>query len=290
MTTAELLPTLGWPMASPKETFLAHADAQGFDPTVDNLRRNLTEIKLEALKQVKDLDEDGLRQVMPGLYQKIVVITIQIAAHVGLAVGLALEALDEARTGASISQFSREVRNQMTETGVALKRRNSNHLAKMVAEIEVQRLAWRHNHEFLSWLGFRRADARYPAKDRRERLDAFKVRQRLLKCRDAVIELLGPSLSTALEAHDRFMLANRWRLAPSVDHSVERYIWPLLSYQPGSTVLLEMARYEYDAHRDSGMNEEKLKASRKKLALALRKQLADSLENIPEPACAGVLS
>ncbi|MGB1012576.1 MAG: hypothetical protein ACPG4T_00470 [Nannocystaceae bacterium] len=276
-------------MVSPKETFLAHADAQGFDPTVDGLRRNLTEIKLAALQQVRGLDEAGLKEVMPGLYQKIVVMTIQIAAHVGLGVGLALEALDEARTGASISQFSREVRNQMTETGVALKRRNSNQLAKLVAEIEVQRLAWRHNHEFLSWLGFRRGDSRYPVKDRRERLDAFKVRQRLLKCRDAVIELLGPSLATALEAHDRFMLANRWRLAPTAEHSVERYIWPLLSYQPGPTVLLEMARYEYDAQRDNGADDSRLKASRKKLALALRKQLAESLNDVPEAACAGVI-
>jgi len=277
-------------MVSPKETFLAHADAQGFDPTVDGLRRSLTEIKLEALQQVRGLDEDGLKEVMPGLYQKIVVITIQIAAHVGLGVGLALEALDEARTGASISQFSRDVRNQMTETGVALKRRNSNQLAKLVAEIEVQRLAWRHNHEFLSWLGFRRGDPRYPVKDRRERLDAFKVRQRLLKCRDAVIDLLGPSLATALEAHDRFMLANRWRLAPTPEHSVERYIWPLLSYQTGPTVLLEMARYEYDAQRDTGADDARLKASRKKLALALRKQLAESLSDVPAAACAGVIS
>ncbi len=277
-------------MVSPKETFLAHADAQGFDPTVDNLRRQLTEIKLEALEQVQDLDEVGLKKVMPGLYQKIVVMTIQIAAHVGLAVGLALEALDEAQTGASISKFSREVRNQMTETGVALKRRNSNQLAKMVAEVEVQRLAWRHNHEFLSWLGFRRGDPRYPAKDRRERLDAFKVRQRLLKCRDSVIELLGPNLATALEAHDRFMLANRWRLAPSIDHSIERYVWPLLSYQSGPTVLLEMARHEFDAQRDKGIKPEKLAASQKKLAKALRSQLADSLQNIPDAACSGVLS
>jgi hypothetical protein len=96
---------------------------------------------------------------MPGLYERIVVTTIQIAAHVGLGVGLALEALDEVHSKTSLSLFSREIREMMTETGVSLKRRHSNRIAKLVAEIEAQRLAWRHNHEFLSWLGFRRDDS-----------------------------------------------------------------------------------------------------------------------------------
>lgn len=277
-------------MVSAKDTFLAHADGSGFDPTVSQLRRNLTEVKLETLNQVKDLDEAGLKVVMPGLYEQIVVTTIQIAAHVGLGVGLALEALDEMEHGASISQFSREVRNQMTETGVALKRRHSNQIAKLVAEVEIQRLAWRHNHEFLSWLGFRRGDPRYPVTDRLERLNAFKVQQRLLKSRDAVVGLIGPLLSAALEAHDRFMLANRWRLSPTPDHAVERYIWPLLSFQPGPVVQLESARFEYDVLEDQGADPGKLKTQKLRILAAFKDQLAFALEHLPDAARAGAIA
>src|SRR5262245_10291056 len=136
-------------MVSAKEVFLAHANNPGFDPTVAELRRSLTAAKQEALTQVRTVPQDGLKQVMPGLYERIVVTTIQIAAHVGLGVGLSLEAIDEANSRTSLSLFSREIREMMTETGVSLKRRHSNRIAKLVAEIEAQRLAWRHNHEFL---------------------------------------------------------------------------------------------------------------------------------------------
>ncbi len=277
-------------MVSAKDTFLAHADGSGFDPTVDDLRRSLTEVKLQTLAKVKDLDESGLKVAMPGLYEQIVVTTIQIAAHVGLAVGLALEALDEIEHGASISQFSREVRNQMTETGVALKRRHSNQIAKLVAEIEVQRLAWRHNHEFLSWLGFRRGDPRYPVTDRLERLNAFKVQQRLLKSRDTVVGLIGAPLAAALEAHDRFMLANRWHLSLTPDHAVERYVWPLLSFQPGPVVLLESARLEHDVLVDQGAAPDKLAAQRRRIVSGFKQQLAQALEHIPEAARAGAIA
>lgn len=277
-------------MASAKEVFIAHADHPGFDPTVAELRRSLTEAKKEAIEKASTVAHDELKKVMPVLYERIVVTTIQIAAHVGLGVGLALEALDEARSYTSLSLFSREIREMMTETGVSLKRRHSNRIAKLVAEIEAQRLAWRHNHEFLSWLAFRRDDPRYPPHDRRERLEAFKLQQRLLASRDAVIVKLGAPLTAALEGHDRFMLANRWRLAPSAEHSVERYSWPLLSLQPGPVTMLEFARLEYDAFVDAGGNRDQAQALLKKIASAMRDQLAAAMEHLPEDARSGLIA
>ena len=85
-------------MSTAREVFIAHAYASGDDERfaiVNEARRSLTTAKLEALDQVEGLDEAGLRLVMPGLYQQIVKTTIQMAARVGVAVGLALEALDE---------------------------------------------------------------------------------------------------------------------------------------------------------------------------------------------------
>ena len=271
-------------MVSATEVFLAHANNSGFDPTVAELRRSLTAAKQEALTQVRTVAQDGLQQVMPGLYERIVVTTIQIAAHVGLGVGLALEALDEVHSRTSLSLFSREIREMMTETGVSLKRRHSNRIAKLVAEIEAQRLAWRHNHEFLSWLGFRRDDPRYTAQNRRERLEAFKVQQRLLASRDAVITKLGVPLTTALEGHDRFMLANRWHLPPSPDHAVERYVWPLLSLQSGPVTMLE-----YDGFVDAGGAKDQASALFDKIAAAFKAQLIAALEHLPEDAQAGVI-
>ena len=54
-------------------------------------------------------------------------------------------------------------------------------------------------------------------------------------------------MCAAIEGHDRFLLTNRWRLEPSDEAAVERCAWPILSLQPGHTVLLEQARYEHDA-------------------------------------------
>jgi len=285
-----MLPTVVPAMASAKEVFLAHADNPGFDPTVAELRLSLTAAKTEALDKSRTVAQDELKKVMPVLYERIVVTTIQIAAHVGLGVGLALEAIDEIRSYTSLSLFSREIREMMTETGVSLKRRHSNRIAKLVAEIEAQRLAWRHNHEFLSWLAFRRDDPRYPPHDRRERLEAFKLQHRLLTSRDAVIVRLGAPLTAALEGHDRFMLANRWHLSPNAEHSVERYTWPLLSLQPGPVAMLEYARFEYDAFIDAGGNKEQATALFKKIAAAMRDQLASALEHLPEDARSGLIA
>ena len=210
------------------------------------MRHSLTEAKRRAVTQADGLDEEELKQVLPDLYLEIISSNIQLAAHLGLAVGMAVNCLDEQTSGVSISSFGRQMRQLMTEMGVQLKKRHSSKVGKFVAEIEAQRLAWRHNHEFLSWLAFRREDG-YPAADRRARLDAFKVQERLLQSRDGISRYLGSTLCAAIEGHDRFLLTNRWRLEPSDEASVERRAWPILSLQPGHTVLIEQARYEHDA-------------------------------------------
>jgi hypothetical protein len=269
-------------MPTPRESFLAELDPATADPHITQLRESLGQAKRETLEQVAGLDEEGLKLVMPGLYQQIVATTIQIAAHKGVATGLALEALDEFRSNVSVSSFSRAVRDQMTETGVIMKRRHSSRIAKLVAEVEAQRLAWRHNHEFLSWLAFRRDDERFPPADRRERLEAFKVQPRLLQSRDAVTAVVGPEMAVALEAHDRFMLANRWRLPPSDEHAVERYVWPLLSYQASVSVLVETARFDLDALIDAAAPPEEVQALRTKVDELFVDQLGRALDCMPE--------
>jgi hypothetical protein len=280
-------------MSTAREVFIAHASASVDDErfvAVNEARRSLTTAKLEALDQVEGLDEAGLRLVMPGLYEQIVKTTIQVAARVGVAVGLALEAVDELQSEVAIGSFSRPVRDQMTETGIAMKRRHASRIAKLVAEIEAQRLAWRHNHEFMSWLGFRRDDDRYPAADRRGRLEAFKIVDRLLRGREAVSHVLGRPLATALEAHDRFMLANRWRLDPRVpEHAVESYVWPLLSFQTGEVVHLELARNHYDALVAAGADPDTRRQKHAELMALFLDQLARALDHVPEGLGTGVV-
>jgi hypothetical protein len=280
-------------MSTARDVFTAHVSASGDDErfaAVIEARRSLTTAKLEALDQVEGLDEGGLRLVMPGLYQQIVKTTIQVAARVGIAVGLALEAVDELNSQVAIGSFSRPVRDQMTETGIAMKRRHASRIAKLVAEVEAQRLAWRHNHEFMSWLGFRRDDDRYPPADRRARLEAFKIVERLLRSREAVSQVLGRPLAIALEAHDRFMLANRWRLDPRIpEHAVEAYIWPLLSFQTGEVVQLELARYHYDALVAAGADDETRRQKHAELIALFVDQLALALDHAPEALGTGVV-
>ena len=280
-------------MSTARDVFLAHVHASADDErtvVVSDARDSLTRAKLEALDQVEGLDEAGLRLVMPGLYQQIVATTIQVAARVGVAVGLALEAVDELRSQVGIGSFSRPVRDQMTETGIAMKKRHSSRIAKLVAEVEAQRLAWRHNHEFMSWLGFRRDDPRYPAGDRRARLEAFKIVERLLRSRDAVAALLGHPLAIALESHDRFMLSNRWRLDPSVpEHAVEAFVWPLLSFQSGAVVNIELARYHYDALVAAGAEQSLREQKLAELVELFTTQLAAALDHVPEGIGTGVV-
>ncbi|PRQ03490.1 hypothetical protein ENSA5_15200 [Enhygromyxa salina] len=280
-------------MTSARDVFLAHLTASADDEryaVVVDARHSLTRAKLEALDQVEGLDEGGLRLVMPGLYQQIIATTIQIAARVGVAVGLALEAVDELRSQVAIGSFSRPVRDQMTETGIAMKRRHSSRIARLVSEVEAQRLAWRHNHEFMSWLGFRRDDERYPAPDRRARLEAFKIVDRLLRSREAVSAMVGHPLAVALEAHDRFMLGNRWRLDPTVpEHAVEAYVWPLLGFQTEEVTNIELARYHFDALVAAGVDDATRGEKLGELLKLFVKQLANSLEHVPEGIGAGVL-
>ena len=94
-------------------------------------------------------------------------------------------------------------------------------------------------------------------------------------------------MAVALEGHDRFMLANRWRLAPGGEAMVERYVWPLLSYQPAPAVKIERARWEYDTLAEAAAAEERLEGERAKLAGLLEAQLGDALSEIPETAYAG---
>jgi hypothetical protein len=280
-------------MSAARDVFLAHVSASADDERyalVLDARSSLTKAKLEALDQIDGLDEGGLRLVMPGLYQQIVTTTIQVAARVGVAVGLALEAVDELRSQVAIGSFSRPVRDQMTETGLALKRRHASRIAKLVAEVEAQRLAWRHNHEFMSWLAFRRDDERYPAAERRARLEAFKIVDRLLRSREAVAMLLGKPLAIALEGHDRFMLINRWRLDPSVpEHAVEAYVWPLLSLQTREVVQVELARYHYDALTSAGVDDAMRAQKLSELVEVFTAQLADALDHVPEGIGTGVV-
>ncbi len=277
-------------MSAARETFLAHVRTPDLDPEVHELRLSLTNMKREALEQVARMDEQRAALVMPGLYEQLVQTTTQLAGHTGLAVALSLSVLDENNSGASLSRFDRELREQMSEISQEMVSRHGSRLAKYVAEIEAQRLIWRHSHEFMSWLAFRRGDERYPAKDRLERLGAFGLQQRLLEARGKVTELLGIGLSAATEASDRFLLSNRWRLADSPEHALERYVWPLLSYLPPSAVKIERMRWEYDAIAEGdGDNADILEGEKAKLSGLLEAQLAQSLRTLPDGANAGEL-
>ena len=276
-------------MPTAREIFLAQVRTPDLDTEVFELRKNLTTLKREALAQVAAVDEARARMVMPGMYEQMVQLEVHLAGHVGLGVAFALSVLDEHHSQASLSRFDRELREAMSEVGATLATRQGSRLARMVAQIESQRLVWRHSHEFMSWLAFRRGDERYPAKDRLERLDAFGVQQRLLEARTVVVALVGVRLSAGIESADRFNLGNRWRLAPTPEHALERYVWPLLSYMPAPLVKLERSRWEYDAIVESGANETVLEGERAKIAGLLEAQLAEALGDAPESARAGLL-
>lgn len=276
-------------MPTAREIFLAQVRTPDLDTEVYELRKSLTTLKREALAQVAAVDEQRARMVMPNLYEQMVQLEVHLAGHVGLGVAFALTVLDEHHSQASLSRFDRELRESMSEVGATLATRQGSRLARMVAQIESQRLVWRHSHEFMSWLAFRRGDERYPAKDRLERLDAFGVQQRLLEARTVVVGLVGVRLSAGIESSDRFNLGNRWRLAPTHEHALERYVWPLLSYMPAPMVRLERARWEFDAFVEGGANEAVLEGERAKIAGLLEAQLAEALGDAPESARAGLL-
>ena len=271
----------------PRESFLAQVRTPDLDAEVHELRTALTNLKTEALQQVAGMEPAQALHVMPALYEQTVQMLVHLAGHVGLGVAYALSVLDEHHSGASLSRFDRELRDQMTDISNELVNRHGSRLLQMVAQVESQRLVWRHSHEFMSWLAFRRGDERYPAKDRLERLDAFGVQPRLLDARGVVVRYLGVRLSAALEGADRFMLSNRWRLADNPDHALERYVWPLLSYMPAPTVRIERARWEYDCVVESGAAEAALEGEKAKLAGLLEAQLAEALGDAPDVARAG---
>lgn len=276
-------------MPNARESFLAQVRTPDLDTEVYELRQNLTNLKREALAQVAAMDEQRARLVMPGLYEQMVQLEVHLSGHVGIGVALALSVLDEHHSGASLSRFDRELREQMSEIATSLATRQGSKLARMIGQIEAQRLVWRHSHEFMSWLAFRRGDERYPAKDRLERLDAFGVQPRLLEARSVVVGLVGVRLSGAIEGADRFNLSNRWRLSSTPEHALERYVWPLLSYQPATTVKIERFRWEYDTMVESGAPDQMLEGERAKLAGMLEAQFADALGDLPESAKSGML-
>jgi hypothetical protein len=114
------------------------------------------------------------------------------------------------------------------------------------------------------------------------------VQQRLLEARSVVMDLVGARLSAALEGADRFNLSNRWRLADTPDHALERYVWPLMSYLPAPAVKMERARWEFDTMLESGdVSGDRLEGERAKLAGMLEAQLADALSELPDSAYAG---
>lgn len=274
-------------MPSARETFLAQVRTPDLDADVHELRASLTTLKQEALEQVSRMDEQRAALVMPGLYEQLVQTQTQLAGHVGIGVALALTVLDEHHSGASLSRFDRELREQMSEISVELTKRHGSRIALMVAAVEAQRLVWRHSHEFMSWLAFRRGDERYPAKDRLERLNAFGVQQRMLEARGVVVDLLGVGLSAAIEGSDRFLLSNRWRLADTPEHALERYVWPLLSYLPPSAVKIERMRWEYDCVVETEPTEAQLEGEKSKLAGLLEAQMGHALRDVPPSGLAG---
>lgn len=268
--------------------FLAHVRTPDMDTAVHEMRQGITKLKQEALEQVARMDEQQAARIMPSVYEQLIQSHVQLAGYVGLGVALALTVLDEHHSGASLSSFDRELRDQMNDISLELARRHGSRLMRMVAEIEAQRLIWRHSHEFMSWLAFRRGDERYPARDRLDRLNAFGVQQRLLDARAVVNKYLGIHLSAALESADRFYLRNRWRLSDTPEHALERYVWPILSYMPAATVKLERQRWEYDCIVESGTPEPQLEGERAKLAGLLEAQFSDALSRLPTSAIAGV--
>ncbi|MEE9382810.1 MAG: hypothetical protein V3V08_05290 [Nannocystaceae bacterium] len=276
-------------MSSGASVFAAHIQEPARDAKAALVRKELLQLKAETLRSVGVQKDPQLRGRMSDMYQDVVAKKIQLTAHVGVAVACALEVYDESCERVSISQFSRELRQELTEIGVSMKRRHSSRIARLVAEVEAQRLAWRHAHEFLSWLAFRRDDARYPAADRLERLEAFKVEQRLLQSRETLIRFLGHPMCLALEAHDRFMLGNRWRLSDTPEHRLERQAWRLLSFQPGEVIRLEQARSRIDALTSSRAPRDQIDAQREEVRLLLVVQLKWALERAPEDLNVAVL-
>ena len=275
MTPPPAGPTLGG--VKPQEIFRAQVDDPEHDPVAAELRRTLTLAKAEAVQQVADLDPAGLRLVIPGLHVQLVEQTVQLARRVGAAAALALVTVDEQRSGCSVSTFKREVRDLMTSSAVELKRGGADPLGRLMAEVLAQRLALRHSHEFLSWLAFRRDDPRHDAADRLARLEAFKVQPRLLKSRSVLRRLVGGPLALALESHDRFTLAHRWR--PHFDDAMrlEGLHWRLLSYQGEGAIELEQARDTYDGVEDPGER----KHLRMQIEMLLIEELADALVHVP---------
>ena len=92
-------------MPSAKELFLAHVNERSPEHSaVAELRRDLTLAKMDALGDAHGLGASELREIVPPLYEKIVVGTIQIAAHVGGILSAAAKWSAASRIASSVSR------------------------------------------------------------------------------------------------------------------------------------------------------------------------------------------
>lgn len=268
-------------MSAPTDAFRRHLDDPKRDAAVAELRRQLVAVKRDALERSRRGTDHDMRGEVASMYQEIVAKLIGLATHVGVGVACALAAHDELADGGSISRFDRRLRDRLTDVSSHLRRRHSSRLAAVVAEIEAQRLSWRLSHELLSWIAFCRDDDEHPASERLRQCDALKLDARLLHARDTVARYVGAPLCAALEGHDRFMLADRWRLPDDDAAALEGRVWTLLGGQSVYVVRMERARLRHDALVSAEATRADLEASSQDLSIAFADQLAEGLRSTP---------
>ncbi len=273
-------------MHDARTTFLAELYPQTARDEVTALRAALTETKRTHLAKLEAgvaLSTDAL----VGLFDAVVSIKVKLSAHVGLGVTYALSVWDDHAQGTSLSRCDRESREALTEACAPSFARKGSPMVQGVTLIESQRLQWRHCHELMSWLLFRRDDDKFPPQSRLEKLSHYEVVPKLLKARGLVLAHLGPSLSVAVESFDRFSLANRWRLPESPEHNLEVQAWSALTYQNQAFVELEAKRRAMDVLPLEDDNAA-ARSLRSQHSAALQKLLAESLAFLPDLARSAV--
>ncbi|TPV94786.1 MAG: hypothetical protein B7733_13315 [Myxococcales bacterium FL481] len=276
-------------MGAAAQAFRGHLAGHPHDEEVAEMRRNLCAVKRTTLERVTAGAGAEVPRAMETMYEEIVTKLIQLSSHVGTAVAYALEAYDELAQGCSISRFDREQREPLTALSAKLKRRHASRIARAAAEIEAQRMAWRDSHELLSWLMFRRGQEGLAAGERLARFEEFSLSPKLLGSREAIVRRLGAPLTAAVEAHDRFMLANRWREGDDETTRLEQASWGLLSYQPPLVLRVEQLRQRYDALERSDADRSQRVGVFRELVDAFADQLAWSLDGAPSATSTPVL-
>lgn len=180
-------------MSAASDLFRAQVEDPLIDPVTAGLRRAVADAKREAVDQATGLEAGALGLVMPGLYQNIIAATIDLAAHIGLPVALALDAFDERLGGHCVAGLGPQVRMAMAAAAEALRDRHSSRVAEQVAEVEACRSHWRDIEPS-------DADATQALRDVQQRVAA----------------LVGEPLALLLTAHDHYMLE------PSIDDGAEQ--------------------------------------------------------------------